>query len=348
MVRSLSAPLIAALALLAAPGCRDFQREPVDWPVDAAAGHAFFDDPGGRVHYRVVGDGPPVLLVHGFASSMVVWEPLLGPLCADHRCVLVDLPGFGLSDKRERDYSPEALAGTLAALLDHLGVSGPATVVAHSWGCSVALALALAHPERVDRLVLTSAWVYAQQLPTFFEWARVPGLGELVWDWFYTEQAAYKYANAWYDPDRHASPAVVDLVERAFERPGAVRAALEAARGQRFERLQARYSEVRQPALLVWGAEDQVSEPYFGERLAADLPASRLETIHRCGHMPMIEHPGRYAALVTAFVAGRPVTEPPAPPAAPPAPSAAAPAAPDPAAAPASAEPPATLDGGRP
>lgn len=299
------------VALLALVGCHEFQRGPVDWPLPPdEAGHGFFEHAGGRVHYRVVGDGPPVLLVHGFASALVVWTPLLEPLCQDHRCILVDLPGFGLSDKHERDYSPAALAGTLIALLDHVGEPRPVTVVAHSWGCSVALALALDHPDRVGRLVLTSAWAYAQQLPTFFEWARVPGVGELLWDWFYTEQAAYKYANAWFDPDRHARPAVVDKVHEAFERPGAIRAAHAAARAQRFESLQTRYPDVRQPTLLVWGAEDTVSELYFGQRLAAEVPRSRLEVIHRCGHMPMIEHPGRYAALVTAFAEARPVTAP--------------------------------------
>lgn len=293
----------ALLALLALAACRDFQRAPLDWaPPADEAGHGFFAHAGGQVHYRVVGDGPPVLLVHGFASAMVVWEPLLEPLCQQHRCVLVDLPGFGWSDKHDRDYAPAALAATLVALLDHVGEPRPVTVVAHSWGCSIALSLALDHPERVQRLVLTSAWAYAQQLPTFFEWARVPGVGELLWDWFYTEQTAYKYANAWYDPDRHARPAAVEKVHEAFERPGAVRAAHAAARAQRFEALQARYPDVRQPTLLVWGAEDAVSELHFGERLAAEVPRARLEVIHRCGHMPMIEHPGRFAALVAAFV----------------------------------------------
>jgi pimeloyl-ACP methyl ester carboxylesterase len=307
-----AAALAVALALGAAlAGCRDFQRAPVDWPLpEDEAGHGFFEHAGGKVHYRLVGDGPPVLLVHGFASAMVVWDPLVPALCRDHRCVLVDLPGFGWSDKHDRDYAPEALAGTLAALLDHLGERQPVAVVAHSWGCSVALALALEHPQRVGRLVLASAWAYAQQLPTFFEWARVPGVGAFLWDWFYTEQAAYKYANAWYEPDRFAHPAVVEKVHEAFERPGAIRAAHAAARAQRFEHLQARYPTIPQPALLVWGAEDTVSELAFGERLASELPRARLEVLARCGHLPMIEHAGRFAALVTAFVDGRELTAP--------------------------------------
>ena len=290
--------LVAGLACGAA-GCRDFQREPVDWGDE---GHQFFDHDGERIHYRLEGDGPPVLLIHGFGSALVVWETLVPSLCREHSCVLVDLPGFGLSDKRERDYSPAALAETLAALLDHLEVAGPVDVVAHSWGCSVALALALDRPERAGRLVLTSAWVFSQQLPTFFEWARVPLVGNVIWSWFYPEQIPYKFARSFYDPDRFASPAVVDRIEAAMARPGAIRAALEVARAQRFEAMQERYPTVRQPALLIWGADDEVSLPHFGERLHAALPDSRLERVAECGHMPMIEHPERYAALVRHFL----------------------------------------------
>ena len=166
----------------------------------------------------------------------------------------------------------------------------------------MALAFALDRPERVRRLVLTSAWVYEQQIPTFFEWARVPLVGELVWAWFYPEQIPYKFARSFYDPDRFASPAVVDRIEKAMARPGAVRAALEVVRAQRFRAMQARYSSLERPALLIWGADDEVSEPAFGERLQADLPQSRLELIGQCGHMPMIEHPERYASLVTRFL----------------------------------------------
>ena len=293
--------LTGLLAFFFLAGCHDFQRTAVDW---GDRGHSFFTHDGGRVHYLERGSGPPVLFVHGFGSALVVWDEVAEPLCRDHRCLFVDLPGFGLSDKHERDYRPAALAATLVALLDHAGVRGPVDVVAHSWGSSLALALALDHPDRVHRLVLTAAWVYEQQLPSFFEWARVPGLGEMLWDWFYTEQAGYKFAASFHDPDRFATPEVVDRIEAAFDRPGAVRASLESARGQEALReMQTRYSGVPHRALLVWGADDTVSFPSFGERLAADLPHARLERIARCGHLPMVEQPRRYAALVRDFLA---------------------------------------------
>ncbi len=297
----------ACAVLLLASGCPRFQQ-PTVAPGERSAGvvetdgRTFFVDQGGRVHYRVVGSGPPILFVHGFASSMVVWDGLVRTLGASRTCILVDLPGFGLSDKHERDYSPEALADTLALLLRELGIAGPVDVVAHSWGSSVTLALALRHPERVGRIVLTSAWIYAQQLPLFFEWARIPGIGEALWGWFYTEQPGYKFSGAFYDPDRFASPAVEDLIREAFRRPGAVRAALEAARGQRFEALERRYPTIVQPALLIWGREDQVSEIHFAERLNAELPNSVLQVLAQCGHMPMLEHPARYGALVHGFL----------------------------------------------
>ena len=80
----------------------------------------------------------------------------------------------GWTDRPEGDYSPEAQAKLVLRLLDQRGVSRTA-IVAHSWGSSVALAASMQAPERVTKLALYDAWVYEEQLPTFFHWARAEG-----------------------------------------------------------------------------------------------------------------------------------------------------------------------------
>ena len=99
-----------------------------------------FDLDGQRVRTYHWGDGQrTVLFVHGFASALVVWHRLLKDFGATHRVVALDLPGFGFSDKRKGDYSPQGLADLLADFLAQRGIA-KAHVVAHSWGSSVALA----------------------------------------------------------------------------------------------------------------------------------------------------------------------------------------------------------------
>ncbi len=308
------------LALLAS-GCLSHHTG----PLPGEPRNARFADVGGaRIRFTDVGEGPAVVLVHGFASSLDVWPDVVKALQKRHRVIALDLKGFGWSDRPEGDYSPAAQAQLVIALLDKLGVE-KASFVGHSWGASVVLTLALRTPERVDRIALYDAWVYEAQLPTAFLFARADGVGEAIFGLFYDQRADDKIALAFYDPDA-VPQALVDEVEEQLERPGTTAAALAAVRGQRYEDLEKRYREIRQPVLLLWGREDRVTPLDIGERLSKELPHAELVVFPQCGHFPMIEarHPSTRA--LAAFLAPKVAEE-----RAPVAPSAAPPAAPAPA-----------------
>lgn len=235
----------------------------------------------------------PVILVHGFAASLNTWAGIIPVLTEQgHRVIALDLKGFGWTDRPRGDYSPEAQGKLILGLLDHLGVDEPVAIVAHSWGSSVALATVLGAPERFRRVVLYDAWVYAEQLPTFFLWSRTAALGEVLFALFYKEQPDLKMSGAFYDKSI-ISEALVEDVEAQLDRPGTRAAALAAVRGQRYELVQDRYSEIDQPTLLLWGREDQVTPLWVGEKLVRQLPNASLEVYGQCGHFPMIEayHP---------------------------------------------------------
>ncbi len=276
-------------------------------PRDATFATVSPDGRAMRVRFRDEGpqDAPVVVLLHGFASALETWATVAPRLARTHRVISLDLKGFGWTDRPDGDYSPPAQARLVLAVLDSRGVDRFA-VVGHSWGSSVALSVALAAPDRVQRVALYDAWVFEDQLPAFFRWARVDGVGEALFGLFYKERADERLVRAFYDPTV-VREAFVQEVERALERPGTVAAALAAARGQRFAELEQRWSTVKQPTLLLWGAQDAVSWLAFGERLAATLPDARLRVYPRCGHFPMIEAAeASYAALV-AFLRGEAV-----------------------------------------
>ncbi|MCS6899242.1 MAG: alpha/beta fold hydrolase [Myxococcales bacterium] len=292
--------LLAMMALgVGSQGCAGtFHRGPMPGePKDAT----FLEIEGTRVRYTDRGEGPPVVLIHGFASSLETWLTVAPVLEKKHRVISLDLKGFGWTDRPEGDYSPAAQARLVFGLLDARGIERTA-VVAHSWGSSVALAMALAQPARVTRIALYDAWVFEEQLPTFFLWSRSPGLGELLFGMFYTERPDEKIARAFYD-QRYVTYALVSDVQRALERPGTVAAALAAVRGQRFAEVQPRYRTITQPTLLLWGREDEVTTLPFGERLARELPNCRLVVYPRCGHFPMIEAASASTAELAAFLA---------------------------------------------
>lgn len=243
---------------------------------------------------------PAVLFVHGFASNHATWDRLEPALRRDRRTINLDLPGFGWSSRTDGDYSPAALARDLVDVLDTLE-EPTVDVVAHSWGSSIALALALDHPTRVHRVVVIGAWVYDAQIPPFFRWARTPGIGEILFSAFYTQRPEDRFPAAFSDPSV-VSQDLVDAISASLDRPGTTRAALAAARGQCFLQLERRYRTLRQPSLLVWGADDNVSRLRFGERLAREIPDARLEVIRGVGHFPMLEAPGPTLHTVLGFL----------------------------------------------
>lgn len=317
--RGLSAAILAIAPTVLA-GCASFHEGPMPGEPKTAT---FASIDGARVRYVDVGQGPAVVLIHGFASSLETWDALIPELARSHRVIALDLKGFGWTDRPPGDYSPQAQAHLVVRLLEQRGVKS-AAVVAHSWGSSVALALALAAPERITRIALYDAWVYEDQLPTFFVMARADGVGEALFTTFYDQRPDERLALAFYDKSL-LSEKLAEDVERAMDRPGTVAAALAAVRGQRYEEVEKRYRSVDKPVLLLWGREDVVTPLSYGERLSRDLPRSRLVVYPRCGHFPMIEarraSNAELASFLTADAAPAPAAAQPAPAATPSAPA---------------------------
>lgn len=280
-------------------GCATFHRGAMPGePKDAT----FLEIEDARVRYVDVGSGPAVVMLHGFASSLETWAAIIPELSKTHRVLALDLKGFGWTDRPEGDYSPEAQARLVLAAMDARGID-TADVVAHSWGSSVALALALRAPDRVTRLALYDAWVYEEQLPPFFQWSRAKGVGEVLFGLYYGERADERIAVAFHDR-RFVTEALVEDVERALQRPGTRAAALAAVRGQRFSQVQHEYRAVDVPVLLLWGREDRVTPLGVGERLVRDLPQAELRVYPGCGHFPMIEAAAASNRDLLAFLRG--------------------------------------------
>ncbi len=297
-VGGIRALVVAATALLG--GCLSWHSGPMPGqPRDAA--YLVID--GVRVRYIDRGAGPVVVLLHGFASSLDTWKPLLPKLTRNHRVVALDLKGFGWTDRPDGDYSPQAQAKLVLAVLAARKVDS-FSVVGHSWGSSVALAVALAAPDRVERIALYDAWALEAQVPAFFRWARVQGIGESLFALFYDQHATDRMVLA-FDRPEHLDQPLAEAVERALERPGTKRAALATVRGLRFAKLQARYPTISAPVLLLWGAQDRVAAPHHGRKLAATLQRASFKSYERCGHFPMIEAKDASTADLLAFLDAR-------------------------------------------
>ncbi len=269
---------------VAVAGCARFHAASLPGaPADAT----FVDVDGVHVRYREQGQGPAVVMIHGFGGSLEHFAGVAPVVAAKHRVISVDLKGFGWTSRPEGDYSPAAQAQLVWAVLDKLGVQDVA-IVGHSWGASVALSMAVAHPERTRRVALYSGYIYDDQVPSFFRWAQLGGIGEVLFSLFYKERIEDRAPLAYYD-ERWVTQARVERVEADLDREGTTAAALAAVRGHNFDKLHDALIGFAKPVLLLWGKQDLVTPVSYGHRLAAELANADLRVYERCGHIPMVE-----------------------------------------------------------
>lgn len=267
----------------------------------ATAPSRFIEVDGMRVHYRDRGAGPALVLLHGSNSSLFTWEEWASLLSAGHRVVTLDLPGHGLTgpDPRARYTAAEMAAFVdrfVAALkMERFSIGG------NSMGGGVALHYALAHPERVERLVLVDPYVYPQPPAGALRLFSMPVIGRLS-SWITPRfVVAGALRDVYGDPAR-VSEAVIDRAYQLLLREGNREASRLRFSDRREDGLPERLHGVRAPTLVLWGSLDHWILPANGERLVRDIPGARLVMLEGLGHVPMEEDPSRSAAPVLAFL----------------------------------------------
>ena len=275
---------------------------------------AWAEIPGGRAYFVNVGSaetplrlwvqeqgrGDPMLLIHGFGATNHVWRKLAPELARTHRVIAVDLKGSGASDKPLDDgYGVAEQARLLQILIDRLGLQ-TVTLVGHSYGGGVALALALElnrkRPGLLRRLTLISSMAYPQQLPDFMSVLQTPGIGALGVFSLPAEVLAYSGLAGAYRDTAQIKPEDVTAYALPLYNPAARHALLATAQQlvpERLAGLVAQYPTIKQPALIIACAEDPIIPAWVARRLARELPHSRLVILRGCGHVPPEEAPGR-------------------------------------------------------
>jgi 2-hydroxymuconate-semialdehyde hydrolase len=270
-----------------------------------------------RVAYDDVGDGAPVLLLHGCPFARFEWRHLIPVLARSHRCIAPDLLGLGDTETPpDSDWALPAQAATIVGLLDALRIER-AHVVGHDHGGAVAQVLAANHPTRVARLVLTDVeaydnWPSAEERP-FVRVSQIPVIGDAVL-WFWSRRpvlrATLARAKAVHDP-RKLSTEFVDAMIRANLDDHRRRAKTKRFLAGQFEARNNRVTldvldrlrRFDHPTLLIWAENDAHFGPEWGERLRRDIPGVvRLEVLPETGHLVMEERPEQFAALVADFL----------------------------------------------
>ena len=303
---------IAGAATVAIAGKLLLRPRDADWhkcrDVVFHSEHSCFADVDGvRVHYQEVGDvnAPAMVLIHGFASSTLVWSKVFLALAnCGYRVIALDMLGYGYSAKpRNGEYTIDGQAKLLMRLLDALGIPR-AIVVGSSYGGAVAATCALDYPERVEKLVLVGA--VNNNRPLEFALMRLfgsPVFGDVVSPLLIgSRRLLRRRMKGVYD--RHSwvlDERRVDARHLPLRAASTHRAIIRTVRGWDAERISRDAHLISQPTLLLWGENDQEIPISDAERLHAEIPGSRLIVFLNCGHLPHEEYPEAFTKVVTDF-----------------------------------------------
>jgi pimeloyl-ACP methyl ester carboxylesterase len=260
---------------------------------------------GARIRFVEAGDGPPLLLVHDYLASRVAWDDAIPTLSRRFRLIVPDLPGFGESEKpppsRYR-YDFDAFSESLVDLIAAVGL-GRVSLCGHAMGGAIALTLAAAHADVVDKLVLVNPLVYPPRPDALSRVAGMPLLGPLLFKQLYGRALFRSRFLGKERPDANgASTRRVDHLFELFDVPAAREAAYATMRAMLDTRsLTASVPRVTAPTLVAWGRASRSSPLEQGRRLARELGGARFE-VFDCGPSPAEEVPLEFSNAVAAFL----------------------------------------------
>ena len=263
----------------------------------------FVDVDGLQVHYRDEGQGFPVVLLHGAASSLFTWDAWAADLSKNYRVIRYDLPGFGLTGPNAtKDYSMAWHVRFLQALLDKLNVP-PCALAGNSFGGRIAWEFAYAHPERVTKLILVDASGYPvpERKILAMRLARMPVIGPILGHATPRFFVAMTVRQTYGDPSR-VTDALVDRYYDLILRAGN-REAVGILNRTPMTDPSARIRALEVPALILWGSDDRGIPVTFAERFHRDIRHSRVIVYRGVGHLPMEEIPAETVRDMRAFLA---------------------------------------------
>jgi len=253
--------------------------------------------------YVDVGEGEPVVLIHGIPTWGYLWHRQLTELSAHHRVLIPDLLGFGYSDRSDRfDRSITVQAEALDAWLDGLGVER-ASLVAHDIGGGVALRLATLFPHRVARLCVMNAVCYDSwpiELMLQFghpEADRKLSAGNAIWVLHHGLKQGFARS-----PDNELMAGLLAPYATEVGKLSLIRDAAALNTNLTME-LTVRLPDIRVPTLILWGEEDRFQVIRYAERLAGDIPGARMVAIADARHFVMLDQPALVEARVREFLA---------------------------------------------
>jgi pimeloyl-ACP methyl ester carboxylesterase len=260
-----------------------------------------------KIAYSDIGKGDPILMIHGFGLSSFSWEKLVEKLPRKRRYIMLDLKGFGYSDKSlNGHFSPFYQAIIVKEFASKLNLK-KITLTGHSYGGNVAL-LSLFMPQmekRVEKLILIDSAGYSNPLPPFIRQLRIPMTNNLIFNHVNSEILTKVILEETYFNKNTIDNGYLREYASLMRLPGATECLIKCAEqispnsSSKFAR---RLKAIKSPTLIIWGEKDQVIPLKNAYKFTSDIPKSELVIIPECGHVPHEERTEDTAGVITDFI----------------------------------------------
>ncbi len=268
---------------------------------------------GARIAYQAQGepDQPALVLLHGYPTSALLWEPVIPQaLAAGARVIAPDLPGFGQSDLWRRPADHASYVAFLDRFFAALGLSRFHLGV-HDWGGPIGLAWAIAHPDAIASLFITDTAFFPDFTWEFGAAMREPGRGEHLVERL---QAWETFAPGMQRISPRASEATLRSWHGAFSSLERCHAHLELYRSPNpFANIEGKLAALGVPTTVVWGGADGFVPPIWAERFQRDILHAEVHVVEGAGHFLQQDAPEEVGRLLAEHLARSGVHAPPSP-----------------------------------
>jgi pimeloyl-ACP methyl ester carboxylesterase len=265
-------------------------------PQDAAIADKYTTVFGAKIHYLEAGSGPVVILLHGLGGSTANWAPTIAPLAMKYRVLVPDQIGLGKSDKPMLNYRVSTLVDFLDGFYKQVGVQ-KASLVGNSLGGFTAAAFAIAHPEKVDKLVLVDAAGFS--ITGDLDPKVLNGLNPST-----RQQIKDLLSLVFFNKQQFSSDMAIEAFLASRVTAGdqyTIQRFIESI-GRGEDVLDGKLGGIKHPTLIIWGREDGLTQLSMGQRFNKEIAGSRLFIIEKCGHVPQLEKPVEFNAALMKFL----------------------------------------------
>lgn len=257
-----------------------------------------------QTYYLEVGQGRPVILLHGFFFDSSVWCRNIESLASYSKVYALDIWGFGLSTREQLDFSYDLFIDQVVEFMDLLEIPS-ATIVGHSFGGGVALGFASQYPERTEKLVLVAAAGLPNPEPLVARLFMLPGVGELLLR-LPTNYLRKKMFDDLFVANANSIPSVVfDKLMRFHRIKGTISSLLSFMRAHFADKLvfnKNKILEMNIPILIIWGSRDRSIPLQVGQKLQSILSSAELYVIESAGHLPQLEQAEKFNDKLLDFL----------------------------------------------